>query len=199
MSSKTIEIRNYIKYKFLNSVFLGMSVGSIFTIYTPLEPSVYSLGGMLLAFSMLFVANFYHKILTVYYFFKISLLVELVAFCMVGYFLFFSYSYKSAFVVYAGYQLTFTFGAYLLRAETIFLKKRKILGFIDMTNQKGYLFGMLLSYMFYKILELGFDVIDKQTEVYDIHFLLLFVESLIIYFLIKSFKNKKQPLRRSIV
>jgi len=34
----------FIRYKFFNSLSLGLSVGAIFTIYTPLEPSVYSLG-----------------------------------------------------------------------------------------------------------------------------------------------------------
>ena len=44
MISRKLRInnRNFIKYKFFNSLFLGTSIGSIFTIYTPLEPSVYS-------------------------------------------------------------------------------------------------------------------------------------------------------------
>lgn len=185
-----INPRDFIKYKFFNSLFLGISVGSIFTIYAPLEPSVYSLGGIMLALGMLFVAKLYHKILTIPYFFKISLLVEIVAFFMVAYFLIFSYNYQSALVVYAGYQLTFAFGAYLTRAETLFLRKRQILSFVDMTNQKGYLFGMLLSYSFYKILEFTFDIQNKQEQVYTMHFLLLGIEVLIIYFLTRAFRDK---------
>lgn len=144
----------------------------------------------MLALGMLFVAKFYHKILTIPYFFKISLLVEIVAFSMVAYFLIFSYNYQSALVVYAGYQLTFAFGAYLTRAETLFLRKREILSFVDMTNQKGYLFGMLLSYGFYKILEFAFDIQSKQEQVYTMHYLLLGIEALIIYFLTRAFRVK---------
>ena len=40
----------FIRYKFFNSLFLGLSVGAIFTLYAPLEPSIYSLGGVFLPF-----------------------------------------------------------------------------------------------------------------------------------------------------
>ena len=50
----------FILYKWFNSLFLGVSIGSVFTIYEPLEPSVYSLGGIALAVAMIIVAKFYH-------------------------------------------------------------------------------------------------------------------------------------------
>ncbi len=53
-----INYRAFISYKFFNSLFTGISVGSIFIIYTPLSPSVYSLGGIVLAALMLVVAMF---------------------------------------------------------------------------------------------------------------------------------------------
>ena len=53
----------FIRYKFANSLFLGISVGAIFTIYTPIEPSVYSIGGVLMAIAMLLVARIYKYIL----------------------------------------------------------------------------------------------------------------------------------------
>ena len=56
----------FILYKWFNSLFLGVSIGSVFTIYEPLEPSVYSLGGIALAGAMIIVAKFYHKILNTY-------------------------------------------------------------------------------------------------------------------------------------
>ena len=86
-----INHRAFISYKFFNSLFTGISVGSIFIIYTPLTPSVYSLGGIVLAALMLVVAMFYAKILNNHYFFRISLFVELVLLAMVVYFLLFSY------------------------------------------------------------------------------------------------------------
>ena len=78
MISRKLRInnRNFLKYKFFNSLFLGTSIGSIFTIYTPLEPSVYSIGGIILAVGMLFVATLYSKILNINYFYKLKFLVK---------------------------------------------------------------------------------------------------------------------------
>ena len=189
MITKKINLRSFLHYKFLNSLFLGVSVGSIFTLYAPLEPSVYSLGGIVLALGMLFVAKLYHKILTLGYFFGILALVEVVILLAVIYFLLFSYSYTSAFLFYASYQFTFIFGSYLMRAETLFLKKRELLSLVDVAKQKGYLAGMLLSYLFYQLLEFAFATTNKEEQVYAMHFLLLFVQMLILYFLVKSFKR----------
>ncbi len=186
-----INIREFLKYKFLNSLFLGVSVGSIFTVYGPIEPSVYSLGGIALAFGMLGVAKLYSKILNRDYFYKISLFVEIVTLTMVSYFLLFSYNYMSALVMYGGYQLTFTFGSYLIRAETLFLKKTLFLEKVDVAKQAGYLLGMLFSYLFYKFLELFLEIFDKQAQVYTLHFLLLAIEILIIIYLTQAFKGKK--------
>jgi len=191
-----INHRAFISYKFFNSLFTGISVGSIFIIYTPLSPSVYSLGGIVLAALMLVVAMFYAKILNNHYFFRISLFVELVLLAMVVYFLLFSYSYQTALMIYIGYQLSFVFGSYLVRAETLALKKDKILTFVDVAKQAGYLIGLAISFLFYKVLEYRFGIIDNQLQVYNLHYLLVVVEVLIIYLLVKSFSKVKanQPL-----
>lgn len=191
MQKIKLNIREFLKYKLLNSAFLGLSVGSIFVLYTPLMPSVYSIGGILLALGMLLVAKFYYKILNMNYFYKISLFVELVLLFIITYFLIFSYSYMTALIVYIGYQLTFTFGSYLIRAETLFLKKTKPIELVDVAKQKGYLLGMLVSYLFYTLLEYIFSVNDKQTQVYVIHVLLFFFQLSIIFYLIKSFRKIK--------
>ena len=186
-----LNIAEFIKYKFLNSAFLGLSIGTIFVLYTPLNPSIYSLGGILLAIGMLIVAKFYYKILNMYYFYRISLLVEIVLLLVMCYFLLFSYGYMTALVVYIGYQLTFTFGSYLVRAETLFLKKSKPIELVDVAKQKGYLSGLLLSYLFYTLLEYFLGSIDKQIEVYYIHFLLVALQLTIIYYLIRAFGKKR--------
>ncbi|MBT3883107.1 MAG: hypothetical protein HOF69_07590 [Campylobacteraceae bacterium] len=190
-SNLKINTREFIKYKFLNSLFLGISVGSIFIIYSPLEPSIYSFGGILLALAMLFVAKLYSKILNIYYFYRISLFVEIITLILVSGFLIFSYSYTTALLVYIGYQVTFTFGSYLVRAETVLLKKAKILTFLDVAKQKGYLSGMAISFIFYKLLENLFDISNNQIQVYNMHFLLFIMELFTIYILIKAFNNKK--------
>ncbi len=183
-----LNIREFIKYKLLNSLFLGFSVGTIFFIYTPLSPSIYSMGGILLAIGMLFIAKFYYKILNMHYFYKISLFVEVILLFAILYFLIFSYSYTTALFYYIGYQFTFSFGSYLVRAETLFLKKAKNITLVDVAKQKGYLIGMFLSYLFYRFLEKFLEVTDKDTQIYDIHYLLLAIQIIIIWYLFKSFK-----------
>ncbi|MBT4707374.1 MAG: hypothetical protein HOB77_01085, partial [Campylobacteraceae bacterium] len=99
--------------------------------------------------------------------------------------------YTTALLVYIGYQVTFTFGSYLVRAETVLLKKAKILTFLDVAKQKGYLSGMAISFIFYKLLEYLFDISNNQIQVYNMHFLLFIMELFTIYILIKAFNNKK--------
>lgn len=180
----------FILYKWFNSLFLGVSIGSVFTIYEPLEPSVYSLGGIALAGAMIIVAKFYHKILNTYYFFRLSLAVELIVMLMLIAFLIFSYSYQTALLIYIGYQITFVFGSYLVRAETLVFKEDHVLTKIDMAKQIGYLVGMAVSYAFYKGVEYFELSSDKQEQVYYIHFLLVAIELIVITLLWKAFNYK---------
>lgn len=184
-----INTREFLNYKFFNSLFLGISVGSIFTLYTPLNPSIYSMGGIALALGMLFIAKLYSKIMNLKAFFLISVAVELVILSLILYFLIFSYSYTTALLIYLGYQLTFAFGSYLVRAETIFFPRPQLLSMLDVIKQKSYLFGMLLSFAFYKSLEYFFHINDKQEQVYLLHFILLASELLTILFLLRAFKR----------
>ena len=181
--------REFINYKFYNSLSLGVSVGSIFTIYAPLQPSIYSIGGILLALTMLIIAKFYSKILNIEYFYKISFFVEFTMLFIILLFLISSFSYSTALLIYIGYQITFSFGSYLVRAETLLLKRSNILTFLDVAKQKGYLGGMFLSFIFYKILEYIFQITSNQEQIYLLHYLLLLVELLVIYKLFKSFSK----------
>ncbi len=180
--------KRYLIYKFLNSSFTGLSIGSIFTIYAPLKPSIYSIGGILLALAMIIIAKFYEKIMNVRYFFIISMFVEFVILFLVIFFLIHPYTYMTALLIYAGYQVTFAFGSYLVRAETLIVRKKRLLTFVDVYKQSGYLAGLLISFIFYKILEYKFGVKTNEEKVYDLHYLLLIVEIGIIYSLYKSFK-----------
>jgi len=186
-----LQSRNYILYKFFNSLFLGLSVGTIFVIYAPLDPSVYSLGGILLALAMLGIAQLYPRIMTLPWFFRISLLVELTVLGMVLWFLISPYTWLTALLVYAGYQLTFSFGSYLVRAETMALEDDELLRKVDSAKQLGYLAGMAGSWLLYKLLEWQ-AITDKQAKVYDLHWGLLGVELLILFFLLRSFKKSAE-------
>ena len=178
----------FIRYKFFNSLFLGLSVGAIFTLYAPLEPSIYSLGGVLLAMGMLLVARLYHHILNANWFFKISLFVEITLLLAMLYFLYASYSYQTALLLYIGYQITFVFGSYLIRAETLLLQTDTLLTKLDTAKQLGYLMGMGVSYLLYKLFAY-YGIEDHKTQVYDLHFLLIGIEIVVIVLIFKSFKK----------
>ncbi|BDY13767.1 hypothetical protein [Hydrogenimonas cancrithermarum] len=184
--------RNYIGYKGVNSFFTGMTVGAVFTIYAALDPSIFSLGGIVLAVGMLVIAKFYETILNLRAFYRISLLVEWVMLGLVALYLFRPYAFSTALLVYAGYQVTFMFGAYLVRAETLFLNRKRILSWLDMAKQTGYLAGMLVSWLFYKMLVWGWHIEDHARQVYYLHWLLLVTEILILRLLVRSFEKVEQ-------
>ena len=247
MKSNNLQLnhRNYIIYKFFNSLFLGTSIGSVFIIYSPLEPAIYSIGGIVLALGLMGVALFYEKILNIGYFYIISLFVEIVILAVLIAFLIFSYSYEIALCVYIGYQVTFIFGSYLGRVETLLLKKKRILKAVDISKQAGYMIGLLLSYVIFLFigikasdlndkklqltpsqseqilvddnkLPIGFKVnfeeenqslknelfseetqrkiksIISKNQVYYLHYILVFIEILVIVFIVKSFVYSKK-------
>ena len=176
----------FIRYKFTNSLFLGISVGAIFTIYAPIEPSIYSIGGVLMAMAMLAVARVYRYILNPLWFFRISLVVEVVLLLAIIYFLIYPYTYQTALVVYIGYQITFVFGSYLVRAETLLLSTDELLTKLDTAKQLGYLIGMVISYIFYHIIK-EYGVNTNQDQVYYLHIYLFVLEIIIIALILKSF------------
>lgn len=184
-----LHVRTYLWYKLFNSLFFGLSVGSVFILYTPLEPSIFSLGGIALAVGMLVVAKYYEKMMNLLVFYRMTLLVEIVALVIVVSFLIFKYHYLNALFIYASYQVTFIFGGYLVRMETLLLKKTALLSFADILKQKGYLLGMVLSYIFYKTVEF-FDIVDKQTQVYILHVGLFMLQIIIISLVFQTFKRR---------
>lgn len=181
--------RPYLHYKFLNSLFTGVVGGSVFTIYGSLSPSTFSIGGIILALGMMGMAYLYHRLMHLEYFFRFSLAAELIMLIMVGYFILFSSQITTALIIYGAYQLSFMLGGYLGRAETHFAKKAKIMGWIDVAKQQGYLGGLVLSYLFYKLLE-HFGTAQPSEQVYALHLLLFPLEILIIVFLVKAFRKQ---------
>ena len=193
MKDKKVEInnRNYIKYKFFNSLFLGAGIGSYISQYQPIKISEIAILGIIFAFLSILIARVYHKIIYANYFFRISLFVELVMILWMLFFLIFSFSYKIALLIYIARSITFLFGDYLQRSETHLLKKKKIFSFIDINRQIGTIIGMVFAVVFYYILEEYFQITETQQLVYYIHFFLFGIECVIIYFLLKSFRNAK--------
>ena len=193
MAEERIEInnRNYIKYKFFNSLFLGAGIGSYISQYEPIKIYEIAILGIIFAFLSLLIAKAYHKIIYEKYFFQISLFVELVMVFWMLFFLIFNFSYKIALLIYIARSITFLFGDYLQRSETHLLKKKKIFTFIDINKQVGTIIGMFFAVIYYYILKEYFQITENQKLVYYIHYILIGVECVIIYFLLRSFQKVK--------
>lgn len=181
----------YLRYKFLNSLFTGIAGGSVFTIYGSLSPSTFSVGGIALAFGLMGMAYWYHHLMSLKRFFILSFAAEAVMLAMIVFFLFFSNNPITGVAVYAAYQLSFVFGGYLVRAETHFARKARIMGWIDIAKQQGYLGGLLVSYGFYKVLEAN-NIVCPADQVYWLHTALFPLELIIIVFLVRSFVSGKE-------
>ena len=180
----------FLWYKLLNSSFTGLSIGILFTIYQPItDPSIYSLGGIVLAASMLVIAKFYDRLLNIRSFYQISIGVEIVMLITLLMFMILQYTFTSALLVYMGYQLTFIFGGYLVRAETLVAKDKEFIGRIDINKQLGYLLGLGLSFLFYKALEYGFNITDAKIQINILHYFLVVLQSIIILLLANSFRS----------
>lgn len=184
-----IHLRFYLTYKLLNSFFLGVSLGTIFTIYAPLSPKTYSLGGIALAFGAFILALFYTKILNLKSYKMILLSLEILPFLYLLVYLLFPDTFLGSLVIYTLYQVGFIFGDYLGRTETLVFSRKVILSWLDKCKQIGYLLGLGIAFVFYVILEF-FGILQKESQVYWIHFLLLLLQFIIFLTLYYSFKSR---------
>ena len=180
----------FLTYKLFNSAFTGLSVGILFTIYNPLDPEIYSLGGIILASAMLILAKFYEKLLNIKSFYFISILVEACMLITVLVFLILKYSLVSALIIYILYQFTFIFGGYLVRAETLVAQNKELLAKIDINKQIGYLLGLAFSFLIYKVLENSFNISETKDQIIVLHYILLTLQFSILAFLLLSFDKK---------
>ena len=170
-------LRRYLYYKALNTFVVGFVGGSIFTIYATLSPSVFSLGGLILAIGLWSVATLYKRLMTIDRFYHISLGIEVLFFVMVLYFLVYPQNALTPLLIYGIYQVIFMFGSYLLRAESYLIGKIEAIKLIDRVKQQGYILGLISSYGFYE-LSRYLGITSAQQQVYDLHGILLFVSVL---------------------
>lgn len=191
-----ILFRRYLRFKFANSLFTGLVGGSVFTIYGSLSPSVFSLGGIALALGLMAMALVYRRLMTVGRFRAVSLAAEGVMLALIVYYLALTASPMTGFVVYAGYQLSFMAGGYLVRAETHFARSVRLMGWIDVAKQQGYLAGLALSYLFYRSLESA-GITAAAAQVYRLHWLLLGLEILVILLLWTAFGRGRAPASKT--
>ena len=179
----------FVRYKFLNSLFLGLSVGAVFTLYTPLSPAIFSAGGIGLALGTLMVATQYRRILAPGWFFRLSLLVELVTLSGVTAVLILPLELPLALFVYIGYQLTFSLGNYLVRCETLLMVSIEQLRKLDMAKQAGYLLGMAGAWGLYTGLEQFAGVDGRAGQVVSLHWVLVMIETMVLVSLWYAFNR----------
>ncbi len=163
-------------------------MGTIFIIYAPLNPKTYSIGGISLALGAFGLTLFYTKILQTKPYKRILLGLEIVPFGYILAYLFFPNTFFGAIMIYTLYQITFIFGDYLGRAETLIFSRKVILSALDKYKQIGYLLGLFLAFAFYTTLE-SFGIEQKESQVYNIHFLLLLLQCAVFLTLFYSFKK----------
>ena len=163
LSKLKINFRKYIYYKFFNSLFLGVGIGSFISQYNPIKISEIAILGILFSVLSILIAKVYTKIMFQQYFYIILLFVEFVMLFWMTFFLLFEFSYKIALLIYISRSVTFLFGDYLGRAETHLVKRKQIFSFIDINRQMGMIIGMIIAVIFYYILEKVYFISDNQN------------------------------------
>ena len=73
-----INNRAFIKYKFFNSLFFGIAIGSYVVQYEPLKIVDFPIMGIIFSLLAIPIAMLYTKIMTMNYFYKFSLFVEII-------------------------------------------------------------------------------------------------------------------------
>lgn len=184
-----IDFRNYLNYKLLNSVFNGAVTGSVFTVYGLLEPSLFSVGGIVVAIGVFVVAKLYSYFMNIRRFFEVSLFTEVLILATLAIFLLLPKGYAVSMIYFWIYEVVFIFGTYLVRVESYFLNKVSLLSMIDRIKQKGYIVGLILSYLFYEVLKLNGKK-DAWDQVWAIYTVLFFVQVAIIFYLFKAFRKR---------
>ena len=192
LNSDAIDFEWFLTYKFFNSLFLGLSIGAVFTLYEPLSPAIFSAGGIGLALATLVVATQYHRIFSPYWFFRLSISVEIIILLGILAVLTNPLGKPVALFVYLGYQFTFALGNYLVRCETLLFVDNRRLGQLDMAKQVAYLVGMGSSWLGYQIFATQFNMTDKVKQVTMLHWPLLVIEVIIIFCLIFAFRSSRK-------
>ena len=192
LNNDSIDFGWFLTYKFFNSLFLGLSIGAVFTLYEPLSPAIFSAGGIGLALATLVVATQYHRIFSPYWFFRLSVSVEITILLGILAVLMYPLGKPIALFVYLGYQFTFALGNYLVRCETLLFVDNRRLGQLDMAKQVAYLVGMGSSWLGYQIFATQFNMVDKVKQVTMLHWPLLVIEVIIIFCLIFAFRSSRK-------
>lgn len=135
------------------------------------------------------MATQYRRILVPAWFFRLSLLVELITLSGVAAVLILPIEVPLALFVYIGYQITFSLGNYLVRCETLLMGAVDQLRRLDVAKQAGYLLGMALAWGLYTSLERLAGLTSEAAQVVSLHWLLLGVEVSVLIALWQAFNQ----------
>ena len=144
------------------------------------------------------LARKYSRILNIPSYFKILLFIEITTIFIVLIYILFPNQFFGSLIIYVAYQILFMFGGYSLRAETLFLRRVKVLSTLDSLKQIGYLAGLIVATFIYGVLEI-MDISDKVEQIYMVHFLLLLFQVVVIYYLVMSFKKLDMEVSKYIL
>ncbi len=198
MSRKTLSVRlrPYIQYKFVNSTFTGLSTGAVFIVYGLLQPSVFSIGGLILSLGILLVSKYYSSLMRIKAYYWTTITTEVIILFAILLVLLIPKGEFLALAYYSLLNLIFVFGTYLMRFESTLFKKNKALSAIDSAKQIGNLLGLALSWMFYESLRLlapdHSTTPDNWSQVYKLHWVLLIVQLLTLLLGLRSFSKSRQ-------
>lgn len=191
-SNNRIRIKPYIQYKFVNSVFTGLSAGAVFVIYGILEPSIFSVGGILLAVGTFWIAKYYSSLMKLQAYYWTTLGTEIIILLAALLVLILPKSEFLALAYYSLLNLVFIFGTYLMRFESTYFRNNRVLTAIDSAKQIGQLVGLALSWLFYESLKLLTSSGGTEAswdQVYKLHWIIVAVQLLTFIFCLRSFKK----------
>lgn len=188
-----IIVRRYFAYKYLNAIFGGAVTGSVFTVYALLEPSLFSLGGIIVAIGVFIVAKLYGRLMNPRRFFEVTMATEILTLCSLVLFISLPKSYVMSLGYFWLYQCIFIFGIYLVRAESYLLRHIALLSMADRLKQKGYIVGLIISYGFYKGAHF-LGVYDSWNQVWYLYLFLSIVQIVIIALLFRAFSGSNKAV-----
>ena len=181
-----IHPRPYQWYKGLNALFTGLIAGAIFTLYAPLSPETFSLGGIALALGSMAMAYGYTRWMHIRAYRRFLLLSEGVMAIAILLFLLFAHRTWTPLMIYVMYQISFVLGGYLVRAETLLISSTSLIASLDRIKQYGYLTGLALAYGFYRLLSM-LHITQPWDQMYALHIVLLPLEGMILSAVVWSF------------
>ncbi|MBL6704048.1 MAG: hypothetical protein ISQ05_04840 [Pseudomonadales bacterium] len=194
-SHPALRLKSFIAYKSVNAFFQGVWGTAYVGLMAPLPPEVFSAGGIGFSLGTSLVALAYSKLFNLFWFFRISVGVEVIALLSVIAILLYPMGFTMAAGVYLGFQLALIFGNYLVRLETLVIATDKFKP-VDLGKSIGALLGLASAAGFYQWGRTWLETGDSLALIQLIHYPLLLVQLTTLWLLLVSFDRRRfdEPL-----